>query len=133
MQYQTRRLIAAEPMRHDGRELKPGDEFDASEVDARYLVSQLRAREVQDKVARVAAAPVAAPPVETKAYSDGATATGTPPLPEQSPEQQDAEEPADAEQPAEDAALTTDDAGKPAAPRGRRASPHTNTGTRRRT
>jgi hypothetical protein len=113
MQYQTRRLIAAEPMRHDGRELKPGDEFDASEVDARYLVSQLRAREVQDKVARIVAAPVAAP-VEPEA-------------------------PADETKPAEDEAADAPpehapaDAGKPAAPRGRRASPHTNTGTRRRT
>lgn len=49
MEYQTRRLIASDSMRHAGRELEPGDEFEATEVDAKYYLQHRRAREPEVK------------------------------------------------------------------------------------
>jgi hypothetical protein len=54
MQYQTRHLIARVPMRYAGAQLQPGDEFAASQADARYLTRHGKADELQPTPAQAA-------------------------------------------------------------------------------
>lgn len=71
MEYQTRNMTAARPMRYDRVELQPGDPFVATLVDARYLISTGRATfAAADPAPVVAVAPPAsivatAPPVDS--------------------------------------------------------------------
>lgn len=62
MQYQTRRLVALDAMRHEGRELTPGDEFDATEVDAGYYLQHRHAKLPEVRAKPVPPAPKVAPP-----------------------------------------------------------------------
>jgi len=50
MIYQTRRMVAMQQMRHERRNLSAGDEFDATEIDARYLEKTGRAQFVMQPV-----------------------------------------------------------------------------------
>jgi hypothetical protein len=57
MEYRTRHLVAARPMRYLGEELEVGSPFEATEVDADYLTRNGRAYE-----APPAPPPAPAPP-----------------------------------------------------------------------
>lgn len=54
MNYMTRQMVALRDMRHDGYELKIGDTFNATPVDAYYLITRGRAREVEAPIAAAA-------------------------------------------------------------------------------
>lgn len=62
MDYQTRNMTAARPMRYDRVELKPGDPFVATSVDAGYLVRTGRANYAAAAPSPVPVAAVVAPP-----------------------------------------------------------------------
>jgi hypothetical protein len=51
MIYQTRRMVAMQEMRHEKRNLSAGQEFEATENDARYLEKIGRAKFVMEQVA----------------------------------------------------------------------------------
>lgn len=56
MNYQTRNMTAARPMRYDRVELQPGESFVATPVDARYLIRTGRAKFAATDAASVSAA-----------------------------------------------------------------------------
>lgn len=77
MEYQTRNMTAARPMRYDRVELQPGDPFVATMVDARYLIRTGRATfAAADPAPVVAVAPpaplVAAAPVDSAVAAEPA-------------------------------------------------------------
>jgi len=59
MEYMTRQLVARKAFRHEGRDLEPGDNFEASAVDADYLRKHGKA--VEPKTTRVALNPQVEP------------------------------------------------------------------------
>ena len=95
MPYQTSHLVAVEPFRHAGRWLEPGDDFEATEIDARYYKGNRTAKDFVADTAPVSAMPTtdlsqsAAPAQRPLAAIDldvGASAdadTGAPPGGEQ--------------------------------------------------
>jgi outer membrane biosynthesis protein TonB len=93
--YETRHLIALLPMRYEGFELKPGDQFSASAVDARYFITRGKARSVEQPVHVTAPAPAPAP--------EPAPAPAPEPEPEPASEAESAPEP----EPEQEAAPTT--------------------------
>lgn len=75
MDYMTRHLVARVAMTHEGRELKPGDDFLASQVDAAYLTSRGRADEAVERSQPAVLQQTEAPEIAAENAGEATTTT----------------------------------------------------------